>query len=189
MKNYYHILGIAATATPAEIKRAYHAQVLNYHPDRNSAPDAAAKFMEVQEAWDTLSNEWRRKVYDDTLYPASQPSETNTNVTGRTAKVRTRPAGTPPHSDPYARQEDVFNEDADPIYEYYDTDRRYEYPIWVNLMFLPIVFLIFMLHTCANEQTHSKYEAVTTTTLQPGQSLVVNGDTVYTQPVTDSTAR
>lgn len=65
MKDYYAVLGIESDATPAAIKSAYRKKALEYHPDRNSSPEAPARFREAQEAYDLLSDEEKRKGYDE----------------------------------------------------------------------------------------------------------------------------
>lgn len=63
-RDFYDILGVKRGATADEIKRAYRKLARQLHPDVNKAPDAAARFAEVQEAYDVLSDEERRKQYD-----------------------------------------------------------------------------------------------------------------------------
>lgn len=62
--DYYDILGVPKDATERQIKKAFHKLALKYHPDRNKSPDAEAKFREIAEAYETLSDEKRRKEYD-----------------------------------------------------------------------------------------------------------------------------
>lgn len=64
VRDYYDILGLKRGATAEEIKRAYRKLARQLHPDVNKAPDAAARFAEVQEAYDVLSDDERRKQYD-----------------------------------------------------------------------------------------------------------------------------
>ena len=63
-KDFYEVLGVSKTATQDEVKSAYRQLVKKYHPDLNHSPDAPEKFKEVQEAYDTLGDPEKRKVYD-----------------------------------------------------------------------------------------------------------------------------
>ena len=63
-RDYYEVLGVSKTATKEEIKAAYRKLALKYHPDRNKDEDAPQKFMEVQEAFDILKDDQKRKTYD-----------------------------------------------------------------------------------------------------------------------------
>jgi molecular chaperone DnaJ len=49
-RDLYDILGIGRTATADDVRRAHRKLALQYHPDRNKAKDAPAKFAEIQEA-------------------------------------------------------------------------------------------------------------------------------------------
>jgi DnaJ-class molecular chaperone len=66
MKDYYGLLGVSPDAAADIIKSAYRKKAAQYHPDRNPAADAAAKFREVQEAYEVLADTDRRKAYDET---------------------------------------------------------------------------------------------------------------------------
>ncbi len=63
-RDYYEILGLSRTATKDEIKKAYRKLAMQYHPDRNKEPDAEAKFKEMNEAYEVLSDEKKRATYD-----------------------------------------------------------------------------------------------------------------------------
>ncbi|MEQ4720833.1 molecular chaperone DnaJ [Nonomuraea sp. B19D2] len=65
-KDYYAVLGVPKTATAEEIKKAYRKLARQYHPDSNQGdPSKEAKFKEVSEAYDVLSDTKRRKEYDE----------------------------------------------------------------------------------------------------------------------------
>jgi hypothetical protein len=63
-KNYYEILEVSDTATPAEIKAAYRRLALKYHPDKSNDPDTGEKFRQINEAYTTLSDDEKRRQYD-----------------------------------------------------------------------------------------------------------------------------
>lgn len=64
-KDFYETLGVARGATKEEIKKAFHKLAHQYHPDRNPGnAEAEKKFKEVNEAYQTLSDDGRRRQYD-----------------------------------------------------------------------------------------------------------------------------
>jgi DnaJ-class molecular chaperone len=65
VSEHYAALGLKSDATLSDIKRAFRQKASQFHPDRNSDPDAPALFREVQEAYDVLSDDDKRKAYDD----------------------------------------------------------------------------------------------------------------------------
>ena len=63
-KDYYEVLGVSKSASEGDIKSAFRKLAKKYHPDVSSEPDAEAKFKEAQEAYAVLSDDSRRKQYD-----------------------------------------------------------------------------------------------------------------------------
>jgi molecular chaperone DnaJ len=63
-RDYYEVLGIPRDASPGEIKRAYRRLAFQYHPDHNKDEDAEARFKEVNEAYEVLSDAEKRAIYD-----------------------------------------------------------------------------------------------------------------------------
>jgi DnaJ-class molecular chaperone len=65
VSEHYAALGLKSDASLSDIKKAFRQKASQFHPDRNSDPDAPARFREVQEAYDVLSDDDKRKAYDD----------------------------------------------------------------------------------------------------------------------------
>lgn len=65
-KDYYEVLGVSRNASEDEIKKAYKKQALKWHPDRNidNRQQAEAKFKEVAEAYEVLTDKQKRQIYD-----------------------------------------------------------------------------------------------------------------------------
>ena len=63
-KDYYETLGVSKNASDAEIKSAFRKLAKQYHPDLNKEEGAEAKFKEINEAYTVLSDEQKRKQYD-----------------------------------------------------------------------------------------------------------------------------
>lgn len=71
-KDYYETLGVSKDASAEEIKKAYRQLAKKYHPDRNKGDETAAQqFKEVNEAYQVLSDDTKRKQYD--MYGSAEP--------------------------------------------------------------------------------------------------------------------
>lgn len=63
-RDYYKVLGVGRTASQDEIKKAYRQMARQWHPDVSDAPDAEARFKELNEAYEVLSDPEKRATYD-----------------------------------------------------------------------------------------------------------------------------
>lgn len=63
-RDYYDVLGVSRQATENEIKKSFRRLARQYHPDMNKGPEAEARFKEINEAYEILSDPEKRAVYD-----------------------------------------------------------------------------------------------------------------------------
>ena len=64
-RDYYEVLGVTKSSTKEEIKKAYRQLAIKFHPDKNRGnPEAEEKFKEATEAYEILSDDEKRKLYD-----------------------------------------------------------------------------------------------------------------------------
>ncbi|CAF0926373.1 unnamed protein product, partial [Brachionus calyciflorus] len=63
--NPYQVLGVSRNADEKQIRDAYRKSAKHWHPDRNKSPDAHEKFMQINKAYEILSDAERRSLYDD----------------------------------------------------------------------------------------------------------------------------
>jgi len=76
IKDYYYILGLNKNASKDEIKMAYRKLSVKFHPDKNNGDKFfEERFKDIQEAYETLEDDAKRKIYDDKL---SSHSDANT---------------------------------------------------------------------------------------------------------------
>ncbi len=71
-KDYYDILGVSKNASEEEIKNAFRRLANKYHPDKGGGPESEAKFKEINEAYQVLSDRQKRSTYDQ--FGSAEPS-------------------------------------------------------------------------------------------------------------------
>jgi molecular chaperone DnaJ len=64
VSEFYDLLGVARDASETDIKKAYRKLAMEFHPDRNPAPEAEARFKEITEAYEILRDPQKRAAYD-----------------------------------------------------------------------------------------------------------------------------
>ena len=77
-KDYYEVLGLKKSATEAEIRKAYKKLAMKWHPDknRNNQAEAEARFKEISEAYQVLSDKKKRNQYDNrSSYTSFNPTD------------------------------------------------------------------------------------------------------------------
>lgn len=75
-KDYYELLGVEKGVSEADIKKAFRRLAMKYHPDRNpDDKDAEAKFKEINEAYDVLSDAQKRQAYDQFGHAGVDPNQ------------------------------------------------------------------------------------------------------------------
>ncbi|NJD64215.1 MAG: molecular chaperone DnaJ, partial [Chloroflexi bacterium] len=63
-RDYYEVLGVSRSADAQELKKAYRKLAMEYHPARNPSADAAEKFKEINQAYEVLTDDQKRALYD-----------------------------------------------------------------------------------------------------------------------------
>src|ERR1700682_3704601 len=63
-RDYYEVLGVSRNVTDEELKKAFRRLAKQYHPDANKEQGAEARFIEINEAYEVLSDSQKREAYD-----------------------------------------------------------------------------------------------------------------------------
>jgi molecular chaperone DnaJ len=89
MKDYYKILQVSKTATMAEIKKSYRNLAKKYHPDANKDdPKAKEIFQDIGDAYNTLGDEEKRKVYDQKIGGTNEPEASQSSTSHNTSNTK-----------------------------------------------------------------------------------------------------
>ena len=165
MKDYYSILGIHPSATQSEIKRAFRALAVRYHPDKNPSPDAEGLFQELGEAYDVLGDPDKRALYDARrANPFASVLEDASPKHKDPAYRRRRP------SQPRRKQEPPAS---------YVLMRDYlPYLMWVSRVGLVVAGLFFLDYVLPYRQHEEDIQEI--------YAVQINGNTAYHIIVTES---
>jgi DnaJ-class molecular chaperone len=93
MKDLYKILALHRNASADEIKTAYRKLAKQWHPDVNDLPDAEQKFLAIQEAYEILTDTYKKATYDILLHKKSKSTtrqKTNNKATTQQAKPKAK---------------------------------------------------------------------------------------------------
>jgi DnaJ-class molecular chaperone len=88
-KDLYQLLGLTKEASEDDIQRAHRKLVRDYHPDTNPKdPRAEERFKEIQQAYEVLSDDKKRREYDKTPHTSSTEASDRPDARGAGAKTR-----------------------------------------------------------------------------------------------------
>ena len=73
--DFYSLLGVDRSASPSDVKKSYFQLAKKYHPDVNPSAEAKEKFNKINNAYETLSDEGKRRVYDQTGMTGDEQSQ------------------------------------------------------------------------------------------------------------------
>jgi molecular chaperone DnaJ len=108
-KNYYLVLGIDRRADLGKIKRAYRRCVKRYHPDTAPSPNDGKRFRELTEAYETLCDREKRRLYDAELGGRSVRVNNARPISPSAASAPLRPGNArPPLSDFFSSTDDLL---------------------------------------------------------------------------------
>jgi DnaJ-class molecular chaperone len=89
-RSHYEVLGVPRGASARDIRRAYRALALRYHPDVYSGPEAGSRFREIADAYEVLNDPVQRASYD-AMAPAAQGRNDRAAVSGVRRRARDVP--------------------------------------------------------------------------------------------------
>jgi curved DNA-binding protein CbpA len=149
--DYYELLGVTRSATDAEIKRAYRRLSFQYHPDKNSSPEAEELYKNINAAYDVLGDSEKRRAYDQRgVFQFDIEPQQHSAPRHRDPRYRRRPQPQHrPQSEKYTPQEVMAI--------------CMKYLVWVNRIGFVIAFfyaLDYYLPYTISEETVSGYNSV-----------------------------
>ncbi len=136
--DYYAVLGLNRAATPRQVKVAYFKRAKKYHPDQNQSDEARLMFQLVAEAYEVLSDERRRRNFDEHGTPGERFGGT---TSGRGGPGRARG---PDNYDPEELFSKIFGEASEELH--------------IKLVLLPIIqvcMFLFLIHQTRERRQRS----------------------------------
>ncbi len=136
--DYYAVLGLNRAATPRQVKVAYFKRAKKYHPDQNQSDEARLMFQLVAEAYEVLSDERRRRNFDEHGTPGERFGGT---TSGRGGPGRARG---PDNYDPEELFSKIFGEASEELH--------------IKLVLLPIIqvcMFLFLIHQTRERRRRS----------------------------------
>ena len=169
MADYYQVLGLSHDADQQEIRQAFRRKARKYHPDLNKKAGASAKFMQVNEAYQTLSDPKKRIAYNLDWLKAYRTRESNR--ASREEQARETP------------RQDNIQDDA--VYEQYEEEsERSDNPfvtVWRHiftvsrlmlvLAFCSIMFMIGVISTLPSALSQGQFATASRDMCLMGMSL------------------
>jgi len=122
-EDYYKVLGVPKNAVKRELKSAFRKLAMKYHPDRNKHQNAEEKFKQIREAYEVLTDDYKRKVYDQVGH-AGYDKKTRRWSTTYASQGATASAGFNNHNT-YKDYEEYDDEDDDEYEDYFEDDYDY----------------------------------------------------------------
>jgi molecular chaperone DnaJ len=107
-ENYYVILGLSRGASLNKIRGAYHQKIKQYHPDTSHTSDTTKRFLEIKEAYDTLSDEKKRRAYDDELSRQGSSIPTRIPIHDVDEIIQRRRSSMDRHQEFFSETDDFF---------------------------------------------------------------------------------
>lgn len=120
LKKYYDILGLPTSATQRDIKKAYFKLAKQYHPDVNPSAEAKRKFIEVNKAYEVLSNpELLKRVIYRTTHPTKKKKPATRKKASTIHKRTTRRANTSKRKFVKLTAKEILKRDLTRVLDYF----------------------------------------------------------------------
>ena len=158
-KDFYKILGLDKKASADDIKKAYRNLSKKYHPDINKSEEAIQKYKDVQEAYETLSNEEKRRNYD------SLNNSSFDNIFNQTNDYYSSIFGNKDYADILNNYEKIFN---------FNNTNNYSNPVEENIEYLIPLDYVINGGKVTITYDNKSYEVVIPKGIRENQKIKVN---------------